>query len=70
MYPMYCIPHAVHWDKSICTISYIMKLQVSLLDLLFIALDLIANLEIKPVYKANSAFAPFLHFLHVLLDVL
>lgn len=44
-------------------------LQSPLLDFLFVALHLIADLEVRPVLKADAAFAALAHLVDVLFDV-
>lgn len=43
--------------------------QVSLLFLLIVGLNLVTDLELEPVLEADTAFAAFLHFHYVFLDV-
>lgn len=45
------------------------QLQTSLLDLLFVTLDLISDLESVPVVEAETAFVAFAHLRDVLLHV-
>ncbi len=55
----------------ICTgLSCIIILQISLFMLLLISLDLVADLELKPVIKSHATLTSFLHLRNIFLDVL
>lgn len=46
------------------------RLEMSLLEDFLVALDLVADSELSPVFKRNTALGVFAHLGHVFLDVL